>query len=81
MDHDFERVADPKQFRIDGERELAERKDAFGFAADVDQQFVFIFLDDRAGENLAFVEYFERLFVAVLERVDLLRVERERFAS
>ena len=44
MDHHFERVADLEFFGIDGEREFAERKNAFGFAADVDEQFVLIFL-------------------------------------
>jgi len=57
MNHDFDGVADAQQFGVDGERELAERKDAFGFSADVDEHFVFVSLDDRAGENLAFVEY------------------------
>jgi len=37
MNHDFERVADFEEFRVDGEREFAERKDAFGFSADVNQ--------------------------------------------
>jgi len=69
VNHDFERVADPQQFGIDGERELAEGKDAFGFAADVDEHFVLIFLNDGAGEYLAFVENLERFFVkALLER-------------
>jgi hypothetical protein len=69
MNHDFERVADAQQSWIDGERELAEWEDAFGLTADVDQQFVFVFLNDRAGENLALVEDPQRLFVkALLER-------------
>ena len=56
-------------FGIDGERELAEGKDAFGLTADVDEHFVLIFLNDGAGEYLAFVENFERFFVkALLER-------------
>jgi hypothetical protein len=72
VNHDFERVADFEELRFDGERELAERKHAFGFSADVDEQFVFIFLDDRAGQNLAFVENFERLFVELLFESELI---------
>jgi hypothetical protein len=69
MDHDFERIADFDQLRIDGEREFAEGKDAFGFAADVDEQFVFVFLNDHPGEDLTLVENFERFFVkALLQR-------------
>ncbi len=49
MNHHFEGIADAQKFGIDGERELAERKDAFGFAADVDEHFVFVLLNDRAG--------------------------------
>jgi hypothetical protein len=37
MNHDFERIADFEQLRLDGERQLAERKHAFGFTADVDE--------------------------------------------
>ena len=59
MDHHFELVADVEFFGLDGERELAERKNAFGLAADVDEQFVLIFFDDDAGEDLAFVENLE----------------------
>jgi hypothetical protein len=66
MHHHFERIADAQQFRIDGQRELAERQDAFGFAADVDQHFILIFLDDRAGKNLPLVEDFQRFFVEAL---------------
>ena len=43
MDHDLERIADFQKFRVDGEREFAERKDAFGFSADVDENFVLVF--------------------------------------
>jgi hypothetical protein len=69
MHHHFDGVADAQQFGIDCERELAEGKDAFGFSADVDEHFVFVFLNDRAGKDLAFVENFERFFVeALLER-------------
>ena len=56
MDHHFEFVADVELFRLDDERELAEGKNAFGLAADVDEQLVLIFCDDDAGEDLAFVE-------------------------
>jgi hypothetical protein len=55
MNHDIERIADFEEFRVDGEREFAERKNAFGFSADVDQQLVLVFLNDGAGKNLAFV--------------------------
>ena len=42
---------------------------AFGLAADVDEQFVLILRDDDAGEDLAFVENLQALFVhALLER-------------
>ncbi|MBV9719103.1 MAG: hypothetical protein JOZ77_07270 [Candidatus Eremiobacteraeota bacterium] len=69
MDHDFERVADAQEFRVDGERQLAERQHAFGLAPDVDEHFVFVFLDDRSGQYLTFIENFERFFVeALLER-------------
>ncbi len=43
MDHHLELVADVEFLRLDGERELAEWKNAFGLAADVDEQFVLIF--------------------------------------
>jgi hypothetical protein len=56
VNHHLEGVADLEEPRIDGERQLAERKDAFGFTADVDQQFVLVLLNDRAGENLSLVE-------------------------
>jgi hypothetical protein len=55
MDHHFERVADFEFFGFDRKRKLPEREDAFGFAADVDEQFVFVFLNDDAGEDLALV--------------------------
>ena len=69
MYHDLERIADFEEFRIDREGELAKREDAFGFAADVDEHFVLVPLDDRAGEYLALVENAERFLVqALLER-------------
>jgi hypothetical protein len=69
MDHDFEGVADLELLRFDRKRELAEREDAFGLAADVDEQFVLILGDDDAGEDLTLVENLEALFVqALLER-------------
>jgi hypothetical protein len=37
MHHDLELVSDPQRLRVDGERELFERKDAFGFSSDVDE--------------------------------------------
>ena len=72
MDHDFEGVADAQRLWIDGERELAEGKHAFGLAADVDEQFVLVFLDDRAGEDLALVEHLERFFVEALFERELI---------
>jgi hypothetical protein len=63
MDHDFQRVADHELLRFDRERELAEREDALGLAADVDQEFVLILGDDDAGEDLALIENLEALFV------------------
>jgi len=56
MNHHFEGIADFEQARIDGQREFAERQNAFGLASDVDEQFVFVFLNDRSGEDLALVE-------------------------
>ena len=56
-------------FRVDGQREFAETQIAFGLSADVDREFVLIFRDDRADEDLAFVKDAEALFVhALLER-------------
>jgi hypothetical protein len=66
MDHDLERIADAQQLGIDRERQLTEGKDAFGFPADVDEHFVFVFLHDRAREYLALVEDAERLFIKAL---------------
>ncbi len=69
MDHHFEFVADAEFFRLDDERKLAEGQNAFGLAADVDEQFVLIFCNDDADEDLALVENLEALFVqALLER-------------
>jgi hypothetical protein len=72
VDHDFEGVADLQFLRFDRERELAERKDAFGLAADVDEQFVLIFRNDDAGEDLAFIENLEALFVEALLESELV---------
>jgi len=66
VDHDFQGVADDEFLRFDRERKLAEGQDALGLAADVDQQFVLIFGDDDAGENLALVEDFQAFFVQAL---------------
>src|SRR6202163_2208866 len=69
VDHDFQGVADLELLGFDRERELAERQDALGLAADVDEQFVLVLGDDDAGEHLALVEDFQGLFVeALLER-------------
>jgi hypothetical protein len=46
MDHHLKGVVDLKGLRVDRERELAERQRAFGFPADIDEQFVLIFSDD-----------------------------------
>ncbi|HEY2474368.1 MAG TPA: hypothetical protein VGI19_06145 [Candidatus Cybelea sp.] len=46
MDHHLDGVADFQELGIDCEREFPEREDAFGFSADVDENFVLIFLDD-----------------------------------
>jgi hypothetical protein len=72
MNHHFERVADFESFGFDRERELAEGKNAFGFASDVHQQFVLIFLNDDAGEDLALVEDLERFFVETLLECELI---------
>jgi hypothetical protein len=69
MNHYFEFVADAELFGLDDERELAEGQNALGLAADVDQQFVLIFCNDDADEDLTFVENLEALFVEpLLER-------------
>jgi hypothetical protein len=46
VNHHLDGVADLKEFWIDCERELAEGEDAFGLSADVDEDFVLIFLDE-----------------------------------
>jgi hypothetical protein len=81
MDHHLELIADAQFLRFDRERELAEGQDAFGLAADVDEQFVLIFCDDDAGENLTFVKNFEALFVEALLECELVLffVECRRF--
>ncbi|BDE07995.1 hypothetical protein WPS_32710 [Vulcanimicrobium alpinum] len=72
MDHDFQGVADFELLRFDRQRQLAEREDAFGLAADVDEQFVLILGDDDAGENLALIEDLEGLFVEALFQRELV---------
>ena len=72
MDHHLELIADAQFLRFDRERELAERQDALGLAADVNEQFVLIFCDDDAGEDLAFVENLEALFVEALLECELI---------
>jgi hypothetical protein len=49
MNHHLDGVSNAQKFGIDGERQLAERKDAFGLAADVDEDLVLILLDDGSG--------------------------------
>ncbi|MBV8582020.1 MAG: hypothetical protein JOZ86_15460 [Candidatus Eremiobacteraeota bacterium] len=80
MDHDFQGVADLQFFGLDRERELAERQNTLGLAADVDEKLVLILRDDDAGENLTFIEDLEALFVqALLEReLILFFVDRRR---
>jgi hypothetical protein len=72
VDHDFQGVADLELLRFDRKRELAEREDAFGLAADVDEQFVLILGDDDAGEDLTLVENLEALFVQALLEGELV---------
>jgi hypothetical protein len=72
VDHDFEGVTDFEFFGFDCKREFAEGKCTFGFAADVDEQFVLVFRNDDAGQNLAFVENFEALFVEALLESELV---------
>jgi len=72
MDHHLELIADAQFLRFDHERELAEGQDAFGLAADVNEQFVLIFCDDDAGEDLALVENLEALFVQALLECELV---------
>jgi len=66
VDHDLKRVADLQLSGIDCEREFAERQYAFRFAADVDEEFVLIFRDDQATEDLPLIEDLERFFVEAL---------------
>jgi hypothetical protein len=63
VDHHLELIADFQFLRLDRKREFAETENAFGLAADVDQQLVLVFGDDDAGEDLALVENLEALFV------------------
>jgi hypothetical protein len=72
VDHDFEGVPDLEIFWFNGERELAERQNAFGLTADVDEQFVLVFLNDDAGEYLAFVQNLQRFFVETLFECELI---------
>jgi hypothetical protein len=72
VDHHFEGVADLELLRLDRERQLAEREDAFGLAADVDEQLVLVLGDDDAGEDLALVEDFQGLFVQALLECELV---------
>jgi hypothetical protein len=72
VDHHFERVADLELFGLDGQGKLAEGKRAFGFAADIDEQFVLVLRDDDAGEHLAFIENFQALFVQALLESELI---------
>jgi hypothetical protein len=66
MDHDLERVAYFQFSGVDREREFAERQNAFGFAADVDEELVLILRDDQAAEDLSLIEDLERFFVEAL---------------
>src|SRR5487761_2528163 len=54
MHHDFESVADFEELWFYCQREFAERQNAFRFTADIDEQFVLVFLNDDAVKNLAF---------------------------
>jgi hypothetical protein len=72
VNHHLDGVADLKEFWIDCERELAEGEDAFGLSADVDEDFVLIFLDDSPRKDLALVEDLERLFVQSLFERELI---------
>ena len=59
MDHHFQRIADFQIFGLYGQREFAERQRAFGFAADIYQQFILILRDDQSVEDLSLVQDFE----------------------
>jgi hypothetical protein len=72
VNHHLDGVADLQEFWIDCEGKFAERKDAFGLSADVDEDFVFIFLDDGPREDLAFVQNLERFFVQSLFERELI---------
>ncbi|MGB8266265.1 MAG: hypothetical protein WCE44_08100 [Candidatus Velthaea sp.] len=72
MDHDFQRIADLEFLGLDRERKLAEGERPLRFAADVDEQFVLVLGDDDAGQDLAFVENLEALFVEALFERELV---------
>jgi len=72
VNHHLEGVTDFEDFGVDRQRKLAEREYAFGFSADVDEQLVFVFLNDHAVQDLALVEYFKRLFVEALFECELI---------
>jgi hypothetical protein len=57
MNHNLELVANLECFGLDREAELAERKRAFRFASDVDEQLFLVLGDNDTGEDLALVEY------------------------
>ena len=70
-------VADLEVGDVDAGRELASGDDAFGLAADVDEQFVVGFGDDEAGEHLTLVEDLQAFFVQTLVERELV-VDRPR---
>jgi hypothetical protein len=72
VNHHLDGIANLQEFWIDCEGEFAERKDAFGLSADVDEDFVLVFLDDGPREDLAFVENLERFFVEPLFERELI---------
>jgi hypothetical protein len=72
VDHDLEGVADLQLLGLDRQRELAEREDALGLAPDVDEELVLVLGDDDAGEDLAFVQNLQRLFVQSLLECELV---------
>jgi len=66
MDEHLERVADLEIGDRHTRRKLATRDDAFGLAADVDEQFVVRLRDDQAGEDLTLIECAKALLVEAL---------------
>jgi hypothetical protein len=84
MDEHLERIANLEIGDAHTRRQFAPGHDAFGFAADVDEQLVMRLRDDDAREHLTFVEGSQTRFVELLferELVLCLRFRVRRYIS